>query len=136
MGGISEKLLTLDEAARRLSLPADDVELLIQEGELPAFRLGGRHLRIRLADLEALQLQRTSESENRKGPKPVDPHVRSAIPGKNLLLQSSLPVRQAGTLSISESPLWDRVVDFLYFNDFYLVGILIFLTLLAVIFTL
>ncbi len=52
----SEKLLTLEEAARRLSLPADDVEALIRKGRLPAFRLGGSLLRLSLKDVEAFRL--------------------------------------------------------------------------------
>lgn len=131
MGGISEKLLTLAEAARRLSLPADDVELLIQEGQLAAFRLGGRHLRIRLADLEALQKSEAGGWKSKAGK-----DLTRRNPASNISRPASDFRGSASSLSLSESPLWDRVVDFLYFNDFYLVGILIFLTLLAIIFTL
>ena len=51
----TEKLLTLEETARRLGVPSDDVEALIRKGTLTAFRLGGSLLRIRLKDLEALE---------------------------------------------------------------------------------
>ena len=43
-----EKLLTLEQAARRLGLPADDVEVMIRSGRLPSFRLGGALLRVLL----------------------------------------------------------------------------------------
>ncbi len=101
-----EKLLTLEEAARQSGIPADDLEAMIREKNLPTFRLGGRLLRVRWGDVEGLQ------------PKKVNgqPH--------------------AGRSPAARDPFWERARDFLYFNDFYLVAFLIFLTLLAVILTL
>lgn len=55
VGGEPEKLLTLEEAARRLQRPADDVEVMIRQGKLPSFRLGGALLRVRLQDVEAVR---------------------------------------------------------------------------------
>jgi len=97
VGGGPEKLLTLEEAARRLGIPADDVEAMVKNGRIPAFRLGGSLLRLRLQDVEAA----------RQKPK--------ATPA---------PVPQ------------DRLLDFLYYNDFYLIALLVILTLLALIFIL
>ena len=99
MGGEPEKLLTLQEAARRLSLPADDVEVMIREGRLPSFRLAGNLLRLKLQDVETLRLKR-----------------QRSRPGSPRLLE--------------------RISDFFYFNDFYLLVFLILLTLLAIILTL
>ena len=99
VGGHTEKLLTLEEAARRLGVPAAEVENLILAGKLSSFRLAGNLLRFRLRDVEALRLERESR--------------RSRPPS-----------------------LFERVRDFFYFNDFYLVAFLILLTLLAIILTL
>ncbi len=96
VGGDSEKLLTLEEAARRLDVAPDDVEQMIQQGRLASFRLAGHLLRVRLGDVERVTARRRA---GRGRP-------------------------------------WDRVLDFFYFNDFYLVTLLILLTLLAVILTL
>ena len=96
VGGGAEKLLTLEEAARRLKLPADDVESMIRRGQLASFRLGGSILRVRARDVDALR-----------------PNSRG------------VPARPATG--------WERVVDFFYFNDFYIVVLLILLTLLTVI---
>lgn len=90
-----EKLLTLEEAARRLGIPADDVEAAIREGRLAAFRLAGDLLRVRLGDVERMR------------PRPAP-----------------------------RGSLRDRLADFFYFNDFYLLAILILIALLAIIFTL
>ncbi|MBI1952984.1 MAG: helix-turn-helix domain-containing protein [Candidatus Omnitrophica bacterium] len=70
MGGQPEKLLTLEEAARRLGVPADDVEAMIRSGKLTAFRLGGTLLRVRASDLEKAAGQRTPLAEPRPSGSP------------------------------------------------------------------
>lgn len=107
VGGDSEKFLTLEEVAQRLALPADEVEALIRRGTLPSFRLGGSLLRVRVQDLEALQLKGVS------GRRPVS---------------RSSPARP--------DTLWERIVDFFYFHDFYIVVLLVLLVLLTIILTL
>ena len=113
VGGDPEKLLTLEEAARRLSVTPDGVERMIQAGRLASFRLGGHLLRVRLGDVDRL---RGTSSSGRA------PSSRS------------VGVARRGRSGVGR--LWDRVLDFFYFNDFYLVALLILLTLLAVILTL
>ena len=99
VGGHPEKLLTLEEAARRLGLPAEGIEELILQGKLPSFRLAGNLLRFRLRDVETLRLDRQKRRLRR--PSPIE-----------------------------------RIYDFFYFNNFYLIAFLILLTLVAIIFTL
>ncbi|PIQ82166.1 MAG: hypothetical protein COV76_04950 [Candidatus Omnitrophica bacterium CG11_big_fil_rev_8_21_14_0_20_64_10] len=114
VGGGSEKLLTLEEAARRLSLPPDDVKALIGRGTLPAFRIGGQLLRVRSEDLDRFIRQERSRWLVRPAAQPAG---GSESPG-------------------ARTTFWGRIADFLYFNDFYLVAVLIILTLLALILTL
>ena len=114
----SEKLLTLEEAAKRLGLPPDDAEALIQKGRLPSFRLGGNFLRVRLKDVESVQAQLLK--------------ARAAEKSK---------VQPAGSSSAAIAPLpkppessaSERLSDFFYFNDFYLLAFLVALVLLAII---
>ena len=96
LGRRSKKFVTLEEAARRLDLPADDVEAMIRSGSLHAYRIGGHLVRLRLEDVEAIRLQQT------------DPSPDSSMEQ-------------------------DRLTEFLYFNGFYVVAVLVVLTLIAVI---
>ena len=57
LGGYSKKFVTLEEAARRLNLPADDIEAMIRSGALQAFRIGGHLVRLRLEDIQAISRQ-------------------------------------------------------------------------------
>ena len=111
LGGDSEKLLTLEEAAQRLEVTADDLQALIRQKKLASFRLGGHLLRVRRVDVEALLGERSERARSARAKNP--------------------------TVTVKRShPLRDRFTDFFYFNDFYLVAFLILLTLLAIILTL
>jgi excisionase family DNA binding protein len=197
MGGIAEKLLTLEEAAHRLDRTPDELQTAIREGRLSAFRLGGTLLRIRSRDLDLfLKAQQAvpekaavsapkEEPEKKPKPKPLPKKPQQAKKkpeqAKNRPKQaqskpesaqketqfvnatpesaqpaiapvSTYPPTVSSGVSVSSASgvsldpaiegvgpwvlAWDRVVDFLYFNDFYLIGLLIFLTLLAIIFLL
>ena len=119
MGGQPEKLLTLGEAARRLGVPADDVQNLVRSGKLHAFRLGGNLLRVRSADVENIRQELVQRSAGGRG---------SHKPIRVVRRKESVPAAPASAQ--------DRLMDFFYFNDFYLVAILAILILLAVIFAL
>lgn len=110
VGGQPEKLLTLEEAARRLQVPADDVEAMIRQGKLASFRLGGSLVRVRLREVEAMAKPRQEVSPR-------------------------MPIRTARARGKPPTA-WERVIDFFYFNDFYIVVLVLLLTLLAIIFTL
>ena len=123
VGGEPQKLLTLQEAARRLQLPADDVEAMIRQGKLASFRLGGSHLRVRFQDVEAIRKGRALPPDR---------------PASWLRLKEASPGASAFSVWRRGRPasLWERVVDFFYFNDFYIVVLLLLLTGLAIILTL
>ena len=63
-----EKLLTLEEAAKRLGVSVEEVRRRIREGKLAVFRLGGDLLRVRSGDVEALRTRGGSP------PSAVHPH--------------------------------------------------------------
>jgi len=88
-----EKLWTISEVARFLGIQEEDVEQLVREGRLTGYKLGGRFLRFRPSQVEAVKgaLHTPSQVDRRRG-------------------------RRRGVV-------WaERLREFLYFYDFYLVS--------------
>ncbi len=50
-----EKLITLEEAAKYLNLSSREVKILVRKGQIPAYRLAGKHLRFKKSQLEGFQ---------------------------------------------------------------------------------
>ena len=95
-----EKLLTLEEASDLLGISEEEIKKMVDKGELPAYQIGGRFLRFRKEQIEAI------------------------IGG----ITVKAPVRRP------RHPGTDRLLDFFYFNDFYIISaILAFLILWVII---
>lgn len=108
----SERLISLQEAAEILELTEEDVRIFVSEGKIPAYKIGGEFLRFRKGQVEAL---------------------RSRL---RLLKHQSIPIYHLtppGPLTKARYSLFDRVRDFLYFNDFYILAFVLIALLLAVI---
>ena len=87
-----EKLWTTSEVARYLGINEVDVEQLVRAGQLTGYRLGGQFLRFRPSQVETLK--------------------------------GTVRFRQnrASADLIERRPRVDRLLDFFYFYDFYLVS--------------
>ena len=91
---MTEKLLTLKEAARHLGIPPEEVEKWVQEGRLPAFQIGGQFLRFHPEEIERFKRERIL-------PPGVSP--------------------PQGVTTEERYTLIDTFQDFFYFNDFYVI---------------
>lgn len=107
-----EKLLTVRDVALTLGISEKEVVDLVDTHKLVAYKVGGLYLRFKKEHIE----------EFRKSFKP------SANKTKPLEKYRFTPAAQA------EGGLKDRVGDFFYFNDFYILSILIILLILVIIF--
>ncbi|MEE9499825.1 MAG: helix-turn-helix domain-containing protein [Candidatus Omnitrophota bacterium] len=95
-----EKLLTAEEAAGLLGISEEEIKKMVKKGELPAYQIGGRFLRFRREQIEAIKNGITAQ------------------------LPEGTPAQ----------PSVDKFLDFLYFNDFYIISAIIaFLILLVII---
>ncbi len=88
-----EKLWTIKEAAQVLGIGDGDVEQLVREGKLTGYKLGGKFLRFRPSQVEALKGTLNFRRHVGGGPSPVA--ARGAT---------------------------GRARDFLYFHDFYILS--------------
>lgn len=111
--GEEEKLVSLHDAADILELSEEELRRFVAEGKIPAYKIGGEYLRFRKSQVEAL---------------------RSRI---RILKHQSVPILDIRPAQKEEAKprysIFDRVRDFLYFNDFYILAFILIVLLAAVI---
>ncbi|OIO39452.1 MAG: hypothetical protein AUJ75_01245 [Candidatus Omnitrophica bacterium CG1_02_49_10] len=103
---MDEKLLTLREASEYLGISQEKIVEMVDGGQIGAYKLGGLHIRFRLSQLEAARFKL---NKSRKPPAVTEGDTEAY--GLN-----------------------DRIKDFFYFNDFYIVSSIVILFVLIVIF--
>jgi len=108
-----EKLISLHDAADILELSEEELRRFVAEGKVPAYKIGGEYLRFRKSQVEAL---------------------RSRI---RILKHQSAPILDIRPARKEEAKpgysIFDRIRDFLYFNDFYILAFTLIVLLAAVI---
>lgn len=113
-----EKLLTIREVAEHLGVSEDEVKRLVDIGEIPAYRIGGTFLRFRKEQLDAIRSEISSIEE-------AEPeHARPAPVSE---------VKEAYASTDYDYTAAEKVRDFFYFNDFYILSFIIITVLLYII---
>jgi len=128
-----EKLLTIGEVAAYLKISEEEVKRLVDIGEVPAYRIGGSFLRFRKEQIDAIRSEIDEVEENapaKAGPA-LDSKGRPAHPYTDL--EREVKRREPVTRQYDYSPA-ERVKDFFYFNDFYLVSFAVIFLLIYMIF--
>jgi len=94
---MSEHLLNIREAAEYLGVGERRIKELVDKGEIPAYRIGGAFLRFKKSQLAIMKSTVSNKSKTEMPPK------ETAVVHSNL----------------------DRFKDFFYFNDFYILSIIV-----------
>jgi len=110
-----EKLLTTKEVAYLLRISEDEVKRLVDVGEIPAYKIGGKFLRFRKEQIEAIRDEIFE----------VEAAQRS---GSSSAAAIVIAPRERFDYTFTE-----RIGDFFYFNDFYIVSFIIIGILLYII---
>ncbi|MDD5495515.1 MAG: helix-turn-helix domain-containing protein [Candidatus Omnitrophica bacterium] len=128
-----EKLFNIKEVAQYLKLPEEEVKRLVDIGEIPAYRIGGTFLRFRKEQLDAIKREiSTIEEAEPEHAKPVlDSKGHPTHPYTDLEREIK---RKEPITRQYDYTLLERLRDFFYFYDFYLVCFLIIGALFYVIF--
>ncbi|MGB2630753.1 MAG: helix-turn-helix domain-containing protein [Candidatus Omnitrophota bacterium] len=116
-----EKLLTLKELSDYLEIKEDVVSSLVEDGVISAYKIGGELLRFRREQIDAIR----SEIESRvTGADRIGPGEAGKVAKPEPVLAAEQDHSAAG----------DRVADFFYFNDFYIISAILIIALLMIIF--
>jgi len=132
---MEEKLLNISEVAEYLKLKRDQVEALVASGDLPAYKIGGTLLRFKKDQIERFRRKRTSALAEKKMESFEQEGLQQTSSGAGAyIVPGSRPgggySRHAGAIRYG---FWERLEDFLYYNDFYILSfIILVLVLLAV----
>jgi len=108
-----EKLLTLKEVSDMLGVSEEDVKKLTEKGVMPAYKVGGQFLRYRKEQVGIIRNEIKSASLPREEP------ARAA--------------KRKADKTYDES-FQDRILDFFYFNDFYILSTVLIFTIVYIIF--
>ncbi|MCM8780405.1 MAG: helix-turn-helix domain-containing protein [Candidatus Omnitrophica bacterium] len=102
-----EKLLTIRDVSLILGISEKEVIELAENGKIPAYKIGGVYLRFKRHQIE----------EFKKTFKPSNQNTNTSVLYHNRNVSFK-----------------DKVSDFFYFNDFYILAALIILIILLIIF--
>ena len=133
-GKMSEKLLTVEEVSRYLSLSEEAVKELVDKGELSAYKIGGSFLRFKKDQIEFYQRKHDSAFLAEK-----------ALSRNRGVRNSFMKERTEGALwldnrrvsrsgRVTSYTFWERLEDFLYYNDFYILSVILLILIVLAVF--
>jgi excisionase family DNA binding protein len=128
-----EKLLTIREVAEHLKVSEEEVKRLVDIGEIPAYRIGGSFLRFRRDQLDAIRKE-IDEVEEGPAPKAVPALDRHGKPAHTYTDLERDIKRKEPVVRRYDYTFAERVRDFFYFNDFYIVSFAVVFFLIYLIF--
>ena len=128
-----EKLMTIREVADYLRISEDEVKRLVDDGEIMAYRIGGSFLRFRREQIDAVKAEIDDfEAKTPEHSKEVhDAKARKVHTYSDL--EREVKKREPAVRQYDYTPL-ERVRDFFYFNDFYIVSFVVIGALIYFIF--
>ena len=130
---MAEKLLTIGEVAQYLKMPEEEVKRLVDVGEIPAYRIGGSFLRFRKEQIDAIrsEISEVEEGAPERLKPHLDSHGRATHPFTDLEkdIKRKEPITRQYDYSAAE-----KLKDFFYFNDFYILSCMVIIVLMYIIF--
>ena len=127
-----EKLLSIKEVSEYLKISEEEVKRLVDMGEIPAYKIGGTFLRFRKEQIDAIRSEISSIEE--AGPEHAMPSLDSSGHPTHTYtdLEEDIKRREPITRQYDYTAA-EKVRDFFYFNDFYILCLIIIFILIYMI---
>lgn len=103
-----EKLLTLKELSDHLNISEDEIRKLVDMGVIPAYSIGGSFLRFRKEQMDIIRNEILAKKI------PVISTKQFIPKTKNMKNEEPEEVRER---------FGEKILDFVYFNDFYIISL-------------
>lgn len=119
---MEEKLMTIGEVARYLNIPENTVRELVEKGNLPAYKIAGSILRFKKeqVDLYRKRFDVSSIAETILSQTASDLKLPGIKPDS--LIDKNSHKFSSGQITYT---FFDRIADFIYYNDFYIASLAI-----------
>ncbi|MDO8525722.1 MAG: helix-turn-helix domain-containing protein [Candidatus Omnitrophota bacterium] len=128
-----EKLLSIKEVADYLKISEEEVKRLVDAGEIPAYKIGDTFLRFRKEQIDAIRsdISEIEAMEPERAKSVFDQKGKAAHPYTDLekAIKRAEPSTRRYDYTAAE-----RMKDFFYFNDFYILSLLLIVFLTYLIF--
>lgn len=130
-----EKLMTIGEVSEYLKISEEEVKRLVDIGEIPAYRIGDTFLRFRKEQIDAIRREITDIEESRRPAEDAKPSLDSEGHPTHRLsdLEVDIKRREPSIRQYDYTPI-EKVKDFFYFNDFYILSFVVISALMYLIF--
>jgi len=124
--------MTIGEVAEYLKISEEEVKRLVDIGEIPAYKIGGTFLRFSKEQIDAIKSEiREIEIKEPEHARPVlDAKWHPTHPYTEL--EKTIKEREPSARQYDYTPM-EKIRDFLYFNDFYIISLGIILALIYII---
>ncbi|OGW77679.1 MAG: hypothetical protein A3I73_04165 [Omnitrophica bacterium RIFCSPLOWO2_02_FULL_45_16] len=127
-----EHLLNIKEVAEYLGVSEEEVKRLVDIGEIPAYKIGDSFLRFRKEQIDAVK-QEISDVEE-KDPNRVEVKLDAKGRQTHVYTESEkYAKRKIPAARQYDYNLAEKIQDFLYYNDFYILSAIIIAALLLII---
>lgn len=127
-----EHLLNIKEVAEYLGVSEEEVKRLVDIGEIPAYKIGDSFLRFRKEQIDAVK-QEISDVE-KKDPNRVEVKLDAKGRQTHVYTESEKEVkRKIPGARQYDYNFAEKIQDFIYYNDFYILSAIIIAALLLII---
>jgi len=128
-----EKLLSIKEVADYLKISEEEVKRLVDSGEIPAYRIGDTFLRFRKEQIDAIRSEIDEIEREEPAPQKPAADLKSKRTHTYTDLEKDIKRKEPSTRQYDYT-FAERIKDFFYFNDFYILSFTVIAFLMYLIF--
>lgn len=138
-----KKFLTSKEAADYLRIRESELQEIVNKGKIPTYKIGGIYIRFKVDDLDSYNRRASNQPMHKRHSDTFLARIgrHKALSSENRKADGIADINSGGSarnvggrISEAKPRFFDRIKDFFYFNDFYIVSSIAIIIILYLIF--